>query len=261
MRSNGLTASSYTPIADVDPRIVGPLLDTLRQNGVAAYVTPVEPSSMPSFDRPEYRTEVRERLYVDSAAADAARELLRSVNAEIDTTGEDLAWAQIVSGWDRPLSGDTAPWPEAEELRAAEDDPEGHAGAVPGGRPDPAWRPDPARAPDQGRPPDPLDHGDHGDGHAGSGAHPVRVPEEDEDRFVPPPPPPLPRLEPRQQVAWLGVVGGPLLLLVSVLFSVRLPGWLSVLAVGGFVGGFVALVLMMGDDDDQDSGWDNGAVV
>lgn len=57
------------------------------------------------------------------------------------------------------------------------------------------------------------------------------------------------------------MLGGPLLLLVSVLFGVDLPGWATALAVGGFVGGFVALVVMMGGRDDDDSGWDDGAVV
>ena len=46
MRSNGLTAAAYTPIADVDPRLVGALLDELKETGVAAYVTPVEPSTL-----------------------------------------------------------------------------------------------------------------------------------------------------------------------------------------------------------------------
>ncbi|MGH3507465.1 MAG: hypothetical protein ACRDO2_09700 [Nocardioidaceae bacterium] len=252
MRSNGLTASSYTPIADIDPRIVGPLLDTLKDHGVAAYVTPVEPSSMGAFDGPEFRTEVRDRLYVDATEADQAKTLIAEVNDEIDTTGEDLAWAQIVSGYDLPMAGESAPWPSSEEL-ATTDESDGSersaAGGGDGSTEDPGYDEGAARR-------TPLD--DDSARHTAK----VRAPEPgDEDRFVPPTPPPLPRLEPAQQVAWLGVIGGPVLLLVSVLFSVHLPGWMSALAVAGFVGGFVGLVLMMGDKDDDDSGWDDGAVV
>ena len=260
MRSNGLTARSYTPIADIDPRIVGPLLETLKEHGVAAYVTPVETSSMGAFDRPEFRTEVRDRLYVDAAQADHAGALIASVNDEIDTTGEDLAWAQIVSGFDQPLTDTARPWPSTEEL-TPEDEPDRPEGAANGGGGDLAddvRYDDPAaarRTPSDDERPD----------HDGDGLHhtaKVRAPQpEEEDRFVPPTPPPLPRLEPRQQLAWLGVVGGPLLLLVSVLFGVHLPGWLSALAVAGFVGGFVGLVVMMGGKDDDSSGWDDGAVV
>jgi len=77
---------------------------------------------------------------------------------------------------------------------------------------------------------------------------------------VPQPPPPLPRLEPYKQLAWAGVIGGPALLLLGALFTVGLPDWLSVLAVGGFVVGFLTLVATM---DDRDDDWDpgSGAVV
>lgn len=244
MRSNGLTAASYTPIADLDPSIVGSLFETLKEHGVAAYATPVEPSSLGIFDRPEFRTDVRDRLYVDAAAADIARTLVTALTQEIDTTSDDLAWAQIVSGYDQPLRDEATPWPATEDLtEEVADDATGDSAVV--GYDDQAVR---------RTPPD-----DDSTRHSAK----VRAPgEDDEDGFVPPTPPPLPRLEPRQQVAWLGVVGGPLLLLVSVLFGVHLPGWLSVLAVVGFVGGFVGLVVMMGGrDDDEDSGWDDGAVV
>jgi hypothetical protein len=70
----------------------------------------------------------------------------------------------------------------------------------------------------------------------------------------------LPVLEPWQQLAWVGVVGGPLLLLVAVLFSISLPTWMTLLAVGGFIGGFVTLVARM-DSGDTDDDPGNGAVV
>jgi hypothetical protein len=51
-----------------------------------------------------------------------------------------------------------------------------------------------------------------------------------------------------------------LLLLVAVVFGVDVTGTRGLLLVGGFVAGFVTLVARMKDDDD-DSGWHDGAVV
>ena len=77
------------------------------------------------------------------------------------------------------------------------------------------------------------------------------------DRFVPPPPPPAPRIELPRHLPWLGVLGIPVLLLVSLLGSIHLPTWLGYLLVCGFVGSFVYLVLTMkpGGRDP----WDDGA--
>ncbi len=79
------------------------------------------------------------------------------------------------------------------------------------------------------------------------------------DRFVPPPPPPAPRIELPRHLPWLGVLGIPVLLLVSLLGSIDLPAWLGYLLVCGFVGSFVYLVLTMkpGGRDP----WDDGAQV
>ncbi len=49
------------------------------------------------------------------------------------------------------------------------------------------------------------------------------------------------------------------MLLLAVLLNITLPSWVSVLAVGGFIGGFLTLVATMDNGDDDDSG--NGAVV
>ena len=85
---------------------------------------------------------------------------------------------------------------------------------------------------------------------------PTSFPWEDEGRFVPPPPPPLPRPEPRRALAWLGLFGAPVVLLAALVFGVYLPGWLSLILVGGFIGGFVYLVSTMpsGPRDPGDDG-------
>ncbi len=66
-----------------------------------------------------------------------------------------------------------------------------------------------------------------------------------EERFVPPPPPPLPRPEPRRAIAWAGVFGAPVVVLVALALSIDLPTLLDCVLIGWFVGGFLYLVTTM----------------
>ncbi|CAM5261418.1 hypothetical protein [Streptomyces narbonensis] len=86
----------------------------------------------------------------------------------------------------------------------------------------------------------------------------------EEGHFVPPEPPPLPEADATTKFAWLGVVGGPVLMLAAVLFQWDMTWWLTTLCVGGFLGGFATLVARMKHDDDDDDGFGDpgrGAVV
>ncbi|GAA1912280.1 hypothetical protein GCM10009737_12230 [Nocardioides lentus] len=65
------------------------------------------------------------------------------------------------------------------------------------------------------------------------------------DRFVPPEPPPLPYVAPRRLLAWLALVGGPLLLVLSLAVGLPLSPFWRLLAALAFVGGFVYLVVSM----------------
>lgn len=85
--------------------------------------------------------------------------------------------------------------------------------------------------------------------------------EDDEGHFVPPEPPPLPAADTTAKFAWLGVVGGPVLLLLAVLLGWDMTWWLTTLGIGGFLGGFVTLVTRMKTDDDEDGDPGRGAVV
>ncbi|MEU1292237.1 hypothetical protein ABZ439_07380 [Streptomyces sp. NPDC005840] len=85
--------------------------------------------------------------------------------------------------------------------------------------------------------------------------------EDDEGHFVPPEPPPLPAADPTSTFAWLGVIGGPVLLLLAVLFGWDMTWWLATLCIGGFLGGFATLVVRMRPDDEDDIDPGRGAVV
>ncbi|HEU5035955.1 MAG TPA: hypothetical protein VFT70_03040 [Nocardioides sp.] len=82
---------------------------------------------------------------------------------------------------------------------------------------------------------------------------------DEEEGFTPPEPPPLPRVEPDRLIAWIGVLGSPVVLLCALLFSFGMPSWLGYLLVAGFVGGFLYLVLKM-PREPRDP-WDDGAQV
>ncbi|MEU8918970.1 hypothetical protein [Streptomyces nigrescens] len=86
--------------------------------------------------------------------------------------------------------------------------------------------------------------------------------ETDEGHFTPPEPPPLPKADVTTKFAWLAVVGGPLLLVAMVLFQQPVTWWITVLGIGGFLGGFATLVARMKDDDEDDNDLPgSGAVV
>jgi hypothetical protein len=59
----------------------------------------------------------------------------------------------------------------------------------------------------------------------------------------------------------VALFGGPGYLLTATVAGWSVPGWLAICAIAAFVGGFMTLVLHLGDDRDRDSGPDDGAVV
>ena len=238
MRSNGLTASSYLPVADLDPTIAEALLGELKDKGIAAYSQPVDSSSVAGLGAPEYRVEVLVRLYVDSAATDQALALVQATDPTHSQRSDDLTWAQIVAGYDAPRTSEVAPWPVYEDV---DPDPEHDAAQARDGLPLSALEQAAAL----------RESAEH--------AAELRARREAElDPFVPPIPPPLPHLSGAEQAAWLGLIGGPAVLLAAAVFSLSLPTWLILIAAVGFMGGFVALVVRMDDGsarlDDPDDG-------
>jgi hypothetical protein len=80
-----------------------------------------------------------------------------------------------------------------------------------------------------------------------------------EEHYVPPPPPPVPTAEPRRLLAWLGLLGVPVIVLLLILIRRPVPSWLGLMLMAWFVGGFVFLVASMRSGPPEDH--DDGAVV
>jgi hypothetical protein len=235
MRSNGLQASAYTPVADLNPSVAEALLDELKERQIAAYCQPVDTPSMSAFDGPEFHVEVLVRMYVDARASDEVLELLSTKDPYLLQSNDDLTWAQIVAGYDTPTTTAVAPWPVYEDVDGSVSD-EVEAPTTMLSFPEPDDEPARRRR--------------------------SRFEDEaDEDRFVPPTPPPLPRLGAADQVGWLGLVGGPVLLVAAAMFSVALPSWLILIAALGFIAGFVSLVVRMDNGEDRYDDPENGAQV
>lgn len=139
-----------------------------------------------------------------------------------DDAAVEESWAQIVAGFDTPVVG-PAPWPSVEDL--------------PGPRITRLRRPV--------RPMNPVPAADA----------------DDDEHFVPPPPQTLPRLDPLTRLGWAAVIGGPVLLVLVVLFGHALPAWVPLVGVLILVGGFGLLVSRLRPSNDDGSDHHDGAVV
>jgi hypothetical protein len=233
-RGNGLTADAYVPLADLIPQLADAMLSALRDAGIAAYAVPA-PGETGGYLDVRLPEEPTDRLYADASAKAAAEEILET---RLPTLREDYAasrdedqiFAEIVAAFDRPSAAGETPWPAQENI---DETPE-----------------------DTGEEP-PAD---------GTGeltmttrvVKPATDDEDDEEHYVPPPPPPLPKPDAMTRFAWIALLGGPVYLVASVFLSWQVPSWAAFVAVAAFIGGFVALVLRMGDEPPED---DDGAVV
>jgi hypothetical protein len=145
---------------------------------------------------------------------------------------EDLLWRSIVDNYgDRVTLDPTADEPTGEPPKEPTEEPT--ATQVPAAPSQPEEQPAEAR--------DWLDAYD-----------------DPEDHFVPPEPERVPTPEPRRLIAWAGVFGVPVAVLVLVVLQVSLPPWASMLCLAWFVGGFGYLVATMRREP-PDSDWDDGA--
>lgn len=253
-RDNGLpAAASYVPLVDVDPPVADKVLELLHDAGVPAVAEPLAGERGPYQDlRPPPRP--TDRVHVDRERSELARSVVaealpvlrmdfhadaarRTDAAEMRDAEIDQAFRAIVSAYDDPIMGPIGRWSVLEDRDpdpepAAEDPPpvrgSGLSSRLVRRSSEPAEEPDPSYWP--------------------------------EEHYVPPVPPPLPQLDRVARFAWLGVVGGPLVLLLGVVFNLGLDRWVTILALGAFIAGFATLVARMPDREPGDDG-DDGAVV
>jgi hypothetical protein len=249
-RGNGLSAETYAPLIDLAAELADAMLGALRDAGVAAYASS-------SADEPAAQ-EPLDRVYVDTSMKSTAERVLhahldqireefthgstpgtRSADAGTgpdlesgtDTVerDDDAVWAEIVASFEASPQDGPVPWPDEENVDEAPDEEvQDRSGRLPTARV------------------------------ISSAEVPDAPPPDDEGHYVPPPPPPLPSGDTVARSAWAALVGGPLYLLLTVLLGWEVPGWAAFLAVAAFIGGFVTLVLRMGDEP---RGPDDGAVV
>jgi hypothetical protein len=277
-RGNGLQATDWGALVDLDPRLSEALLARLGAAGVAAYVEPALSSetftraaTLP--DRP------LDRLWVDAGAADAARQVVGAEVADLSSllaedepgasvhglvqpvprtaarrvlappplpgrpAGDaDEEFRRIVEQFGREDDSPVAPWPVSEDVDppAARRPP----GGPRDGQDEPAQRPRTGRGPQEDLP-----------------AWLEPAPVEDEGHYEPPPAPPLPRVAPRTVAATVALLAGVVLMFApGLLLQDRTPG-VGLLGVLLTVGGAAALLLRLRDAPPEDSGPDDGAVV
>ena len=234
-RDNGLHATSYARVLDVDSPVVDGLLERLRDEDVAAYVAPATGQRGPYGDT-VFPVTPRDSVYVDAGRRDHARAVIDRYLEEIR---EEMAWATLVAGFDDPAPDEVPRWPASEDVPAEVDtDPDAAA---------------------RGRVLRPAE--------TTIGFEELRdvvdaAPRDDpEEHFQPPTPPPIQLPDTISRAAWAALLGGPLFLILATIFDLDISGWVGLLALGAFVGGFVTLVARMEDRPPNDLGGDDGAVV
>jgi hypothetical protein len=273
-RDNGLDASDFVPLADLDPRVGEHVLDLLAITGIAAYLAPSTDTN-PIIRSTTLPSRPTDRLWVDREQADAARAVLGEVELEdegaeprpgsagppragarpagdadpddpsdgpdVDELDVDAEWEQIVAGYDSSPSTSVPSWPAAEETG----DSDGPGGLVDGRRTSGALRPDDYRP--TGPPtPGPRDS--------------VLADETDDEGYTPPPPPPLPKPSRHAVLGVAAVLVGFVLFFRPDLLGIG-EDMTMVLGVIGVLGGTGLLVYRLRDGLTADDDPDDGAVV
>ena len=292
-RSNGLPASDWGALVDLDPRLSEALLASLGAAGVAAYVEPARGEDNVSRAA-QHPTRPLDRLWVDPVQADAARSVvsaevadLTSLLAETDPGATAHGFVQAVPRTaatrvlpppalpDPPARTPPAPSPGGSEPADPDEawrqivegyhrDADGPVAPWPGSEDlDPPSRPQlfSSRPERSGKPPaDPAPAPDDGDGSDLPGwVEPAAL--EDEGHYVPPPPPPVPRLAPKRIAAALTLLVGFLLMFAPGLLLQPRTAGVAIVGVLLTVAGAAAMIYLMRNAPPTDSGPDDGAVV
>ncbi len=101
-RDNGLSATEWGALVDLDPRLSEPLLDSLAAEGVPAYVEPA--SDLDSYTRAStLPNRPLDRLWVDPSRADVARGVVASEVADLTALLAEAEPGLTVEGLVRPV--------------------------------------------------------------------------------------------------------------------------------------------------------------
>lgn len=243
-RDNGLDATSFRALRDVDPRVGEDLLDVLREAGIAAYLDPT--SDVDAVTRSiALPSPPSDRLFVDRSQSDSATTLLYDYDVNTFPTGasptpltmftEDASTGAAATD---AASNDDAQW---RELVATYEADHGRLGDTLT---------------------DDLDRKAHEHAVAQAAATRAADAAEDsalEEHYEPPPPPPLPILSRAAVYALVLLVGGALLLVAPSLLGLsRQLGF--VFGVLGVASGVGMLVWRMREGP-QFEDPDDGAIV
>lgn len=241
MSTPGLPAAAFAKLVDVDPPIAEHVIDLLTQAQIPSYAEPLVGDTGPyrdvrAPDRPTTRIYVertrlaeargaissglpalRAEFHADAAARADADAMKRASSDRIDA-----AWEDIVAGFH------TAEAPDRPTIEGS-------------GLSQRLVR-------EHTQPPEPPT----------AGPRDYTVPDDpDDEGFTPPPPPPMPRPRDRfDTFAWIGLIGGPLAIILA--FVLGVGGWLAAVGFAAFTAGFVTLVARASDRRDDGS---DGAVV
>lgn len=242
MSSSGLPAAAYAKLVDVDPPIAEHVMDLLAQARIPAYAEPLVGDTGPyrdvrAPDRPttriyveksrlaEARTAIgsglpalRADFHADAAARADADDMRRASSDRIEA-----AWDDIVAGFH---TSEAPPRPGTEGSGLSQRLVREHTEP-----PEP-----PAASP------------------LASGPRDYTVADDiDDEGFTPPPPPPIPRPRDRfDALAWIGLIGGPLAIILA--FVLGVGGWLAAAGFAAFTAGFVTLVARASDRRDDGDG-------
>lgn len=255
MSTPGLPAAAYAKLVDVDPPIAEHVIELLTQAKIPAYAEPLVGDTGPyrdvrAPDRPTTRIYVertrlgearnaisdglpslRAEFHADAAARADADDMKRASSDRIDA-----AWEDIVAGFH---TSEPPPRPDVEGSGLSQRLVREHT--------------EPPEQPDRGGVADtpsahepPL-----------LGPRDYLVEDDDDEGFTPPPPPPMPRPRDRfDAFAWIGLIGGPLAIILT--FVLGIGGWLAAAGFAAFTAGFVTLVARSSDRRHEG---DDGAVV
>jgi hypothetical protein len=168
-----------------------------------------------------------------------------------EVSGEEAAWRDLVARFDAPSETDVAdaPWPSEEDL------PESRTAAaeLPAAQGEPGSQADEAVTPvDRARVIRPAT-----DPRSWT---PADEAQEVDEPYVPPPLPPPSKMDPVTKGAWVALVCGPAYLLLGTLAGWTISGTEALVAIAAFIGGFIVLVIKMGDRPKRDDN-DDGAVL